>query len=134
MKSLRYPDMRANLHAFSQSLSDEAYQKKVWVDCERPASRDSFSDVVHFFYDDTTLAEHPDQWIGLILRDAAEVEAVRALTSAIDGIFAKLGTEETDEVYVHAPDWPQVVQSARELVTQLERPDEPAVTIRRMSA
>ena len=126
--------MRANLHAFSQSLSDEAYQRRVWVDRERPASRDSFSDVVHFFYDDTTLAEHPDQWVGLILRDASEVAAVRVLTAAIDVLFGKLGTEEADEVYVHAPDWPQVVQSAGELVTQLERPDEPAATMRRMSA
>lgn len=125
MSPIRFPDMRANLHGFSESLSDEAYQKRVWIDHQPSAVRDSFTDVVHFFYDDTTLAEHPDQWVGLVLRNASEVDAVKALASAMDSLFAKMGTEEPDEVYIRSADWPHIVTLARRLVAQLEQPDEP---------
>ena len=129
MNPIRFLDMRANLHGFSESLSDEAYQKRVWIERQPSATRDSFTDVVHFFYDDTTLAEHPDQWLGLILRNASEVDAVKALVSAMDVLFAKIGTEEPDEAYIRSADWPQVVMLARKLVTQLEQSHGPA-TIR----
>ncbi len=117
--------MRANLHGFTESLSDEAYQKRVWVEHQPSATRDSFTDVVHFFYDDTTLAEDPDQWVGLILRDASEVDAVKALVSAMDLLFAQMGTEEPDDAYIRSADWPQVVMQARKLSVQLSRFDEP---------
>lgn len=122
INSVRFPEMRANLHGFSESLSDEAYQQRVWIERQPSPIRDSFTDVVHFFYDDTTLAKNPDEWIGLILRDAAEVAAVKALTSAMDALFAELGTEQPDGVYVRASGWPQVVQLAKELIVRLERP------------
>jgi len=120
---IRFPDMRANLHGFSESLSDEAYQNQVWIEHQLSATRDSFTDVIHFFYDDTTLAEHPDQWLGLILRNASEVDAVKALVSAMDLLFAKMGTEEPDETYLRSADWPQVVTLARRLVAQLDQSD-----------
>ena len=125
MNQIRFPDMRANLHGFSESLSDEAYQTRVWIEHQPSATCDSFTDVVHFFYDDTTLAEHPDQWIGLILRNASEVNAVKALVSAMDSLFAKMGTEAPDETYRRSGDWPQIVILARKLVAQLDQSDEP---------
>ena len=125
VNSLQFPDMRANLHGFSESLSDEAYQKRVWIERQPSATRDSFTDVVHFFYDDTTLAEHPDQWVGLILRNVSEVRAVKALVSAMDALFAKLGTKEPDEAYLRSADWPRVVMLAGNLVAQLEQSDGP---------
>lgn len=125
MNPIRFPDMRANLHGFSESLSDEAYQKRVWIEHQPSAVRDSFTDVVHFFYDDTTLAKQPEQWVGLILRSASEVDAVKTLISAMDLLFAKMGTEEPDEAYIRSADWPQIVILARRLVAQLEQADEP---------
>ena len=77
MKPIWYPDMRANLQAFSESLADEAYQKRVWVERQPSKTQDNFADVAHFFYDDTTLASDPDQCVGWFLRDALEVAARR---------------------------------------------------------
>lgn len=129
MNPIRFPDMRANLHGFSESLSDEAYQKRVWIEHQPSATCDSFTDVVHFLHNDTTLAEYPDQWVGLILRNASEVDAVKTLASAIDALFAKMGTEEPDEAYIRSADWPQVVTLARRLVAELERSDKPVVAV-----
>ena len=97
MGSLRYPEMRANLRAFTESLADQAYQKRIWIERQPSAAHDTFTDVVHFFYDDTRLADDPDGCVGWFLRDASEVGAVRALTSALDALFVELGTEQPDE-------------------------------------
>jgi len=57
----------------------------------------------------------------LFLRNASEVAAVRALTSAVDALFAELGTEQPDEAYLLAPGWSQVMSRAKELVMLLDR-------------
>lgn len=128
VESLRYPAMRANLQAFSESLADEAYQERIWIEQQPSSVRDTFTDVVHFFYDDTTLADDPDKCVGLFLRDGTEVAAVRTLTSALDALFADLGTDRPDEAYLRAPGWPRVVSRAKELVALIGRSGEVAAT------
>lgn len=123
MGSLRYPEMRANLRAFTESLADEAYQDRTWIERRPSAAYDTFTDVVHFFYDDTKLADDPDQCVGWFLRSTGEAGAVRALTSALDALFDELGTEQPDEAYLRAPGWPRVVRQARELAALLDRSD-----------
>lgn len=119
--------MRADLRAFTESLADEACQNQVWIERRPSAACDTFTDVVHFFYDDTKLAADPDQCVGWFLR-AGEAGAVRALTSALDALFEELGTEQPDEAYLRAPGWPRVVQRAKELAALLDRSDEAAAT------
>lgn len=126
VKSLLYPAMRSNLQGFSESLADESYQKKVWIEHQLPSTRDTFTDVIHFIYDDTTLAGDPQKCVGLFLWDASEVAAVRTLTSAIDALFAELGTDRPDEDYLQAPGWPRVVDSAKKLVALLNLSDKEA--------
>jgi hypothetical protein len=126
VKPIWYPAMRANLQGYSESLADEAYQKRVWIEHQPSEVCDNLTDVVHFFYDDTTLASDPDKCVGWFLRDTSEVAAVRALTSAMDTLFAELGTEQPDEAYLRAPGWQQVVGRAKDLGALLDRPGEPA--------
>lgn len=109
MTTIRFPEMRENLRAFSESLADVDYQKRVWVDHEMPPSRGTFTDMVHFFYDDTTSAENPERCVGVFLRDRSEAEAARKVVEALDAIFADLGTSQPDGEYVASSDWPQVV-------------------------
>ena len=129
VKKVLYPYMRLDLREYADSLRDEAHQKRVWIEHLPSEKQDNFTDVIHFFYDDTTLASHPDKCVGLFLRNVSEVAAIMALTSAIDVLFAKLGTEQPDEAYLRAPEWPQVVSRARELVTLLDRADDPAAAV-----
>ena len=121
MKEVLYPYMRLDLREYADSLRDEAHQKRVWIEHLPSEKQDNFTDVIHFFYDDTTLAAHPDKCVGLFLWDASEVAAVRALTSAVDALFAEFGTEQPDEAYLRAPEWSQVVSRAKELVMLLDR-------------
>lgn len=121
VKEVLYPTMRLDLREYADSLRDEAHQKRVWIEHLTSEKQDNFTDVVHFFYDDTTLASHPDKCVGLFLRNASEAAAVRALTLAVDALFAELGTEQPDEAYLRAPGWSQVVSRAKELVMLLDR-------------
>lgn len=121
VKKILYATMRLDLREYANSLRDEAHQKRVWIERLPSEKQDNFTDVVHFFYDDTTLATHPDKCVGLFLWDTSEVAAVRALTSAVDALFAELGTEQSDADYLRAPEWRQVVSRAKELVMLLDR-------------
>ena len=123
VSEVRYPYMRLDLREYASSLCDEAHQKRVWVEHEPSEKQDNLTDVVHFFYDDTKLADDPDQCVGWFLRSAGEAGAVRALTSALDALFRELGTEQPDEAYLRAPGWPRVVRQARELAALLDRSD-----------
>lgn len=123
MGPLRYPEMRANLRAFTESLADEAYQKRVWIEHQPSAAYDTFTDVVHSFYDGTKLADDPDECVGWFLRSAAEAGAVRALTSALNALFDELGTEQPDGAYLRAPGWPRVVREAEAVAALLDRAD-----------
>lgn len=125
---VRYPYMRLDLREYAGSLCDEAHQKRVWVEHGPSEKQDTFTDVVHFFYDDAKLADDPHQCIGWFLRSAGEAGAVRALTSALDALFDELGTKQPDGVYLQAPGWPRVVLLAKELAALLDRSDEAAAT------
>lgn len=118
-----YPYMRLDLREFAHSLGDPAHQDRVWIQHRPLDKQDNLTDVVHFFYDDTDLAIHPDRYIGGILKDGSEACAVGALTSALDELFAQLGTEQPDVAYLRAPGWTKVVALARDLVATLDRPD-----------
>jgi len=123
MTGVTYPYMRLDLREYADSLRDEAHQRLVWVSHLPSEKQDNFTDVVHFFYDDTSLASDPGRCVGVFLRDETEAAAVRALTSAIDALFAALGTEQPDDEYLRAPGWQLVVSRAKELVALLDHAD-----------
>lgn len=130
VKQVLYPYMRLDLREYANSLRDQAHQKRVWIEQKPSQKQDSFTDVVHFFYDDTPLARDPEKCVGFFLRDASEVAAVKALTSAVDALFMEFGTEQPDEAYIRAPKWAQVVSRAEVLVTLLDRPENATGAVR----
>lgn len=122
ISTLELPAMRVDLAAYTNSLKDGAHQQQVWVRHEPSNLQDSFSDVVHFFFDDTSLAANPYASIGTILRDGAEAEAVAALTRRMDALLDQVGTGVPDEAYVQAAGWPEVMGLASRLGVLLNRP------------
>ena len=119
--SLQYPEMRRDLAAYTDSLRDDEYQRRVWLRREMGPQQDSFGDVVHFFYDDTKLADDPEACVGVFLHDGAEADAVKNLTCAIDAVFDEVGADADDDAYLRAREWPQVVQMAHQLANVLVR-------------
>lgn len=112
---VKYPDMRRMLIENIHILSDRQHQQRVWVQFDiDPNIVDNFDEVVHFFFDDTTLAEEPDALVGIILKNAEEAQVVKKVTKAIDHLLDTLGKKCPDEEYVSSPEWDAVVQAARE--------------------
>jgi hypothetical protein len=114
---IKFPDIRLNVVAFTESLADEDYQKRVWVNGERPPSRDCFDDVVHWLFDDTDLADDPEGCIGWYLFDHAEADAARAVVAALDVVLDEPGPPgRPDADDVNSPNWPSGVAAAKTLL------------------
>lgn len=112
--TLKYPEMREELLHAIHSLANAEYQLKVWVNQEsQPGIEyDCFDFVVHFIYDDSELAEDPEGAIGLLVKNAQEVQLIKDVVRAINRFFDALGMEATDEEYISRREWPDVLETA----------------------
>lgn len=118
--TLKYPEMRLDLVAYTGSLRDRDHQRKVWVLHQSGGRQDSFMDVVHFFFDDTKLAEEPATCVGVFLRDQPEADAVDAVVGALDEVLDQVGPGKADADYLAAPGWDRVVTAATSLAHLLD--------------
>lgn len=111
---VKYPEMRRELVETIQTLADREYQHKAWVKKEFPApvKYDCFDYAVHFLYDDATLANNVEKAIGQLLENENEADAIRQVIAALERVFARLGTEATDEEYISCSEWDQVIEAA----------------------
>jgi hypothetical protein len=107
--------MRNELIFTLRALADPVYQRMVWVGLERPRVPyyDSFSEAIHFVFDDMSLDSHLDQAIGRILSDSSEAEAIQKLVGALNTVLDGVGLDATDEEYINSPHWDDVLQTAR---------------------
>ena len=113
--TFKYPSMRHELLHNIYSLSDLGYQWRAWVKDELPPPKhDEFDYAVHFLYDDTTLAESPEECIGLFVKDEHEVQLIKAVIHAINRVFNVLGKECSDEQYISSLEWSEVLRTASE--------------------
>lgn len=113
--TLKMPWKRNDLISFLQGLADTKYQYCAWVDDKRPTGgHDEFDYTVHFFFDDTDLAYDADSWIGIILKNQAEADAVKDITKKIDFILNKYGTNLSDKEYIETEEWKFIVEAAKD--------------------
>ncbi|MFC5660720.1 SCO4402 family protein [Streptomyces nogalater] len=114
VNDVSFPEMRRNVLSAVQALSDEEYQRRVWVDMDYPHEGyyDDFEMNLHILYDDTLVLEDPESAMGTVLRSEEEVKAMAELASAIDLLLDREGTGKTDAEYISSPLWGPVVRSA----------------------
>jgi hypothetical protein len=126
MSQLIYPQMRQELIDHVKALSDPDYQKDFWVKkiTTPDLKHDEFDYVVHFFYDDTKLAEAPESLIGWILKNQSEAISIKELTGAIENILRNYGTNLSDEEYISLHEWDNVIIAARKSLALLELNDQ----------
>ena len=127
MSSVEHAHLREELVWNLYALADPAYQKRAWVEHDFPKSveYDDFDMVVHFFFDDTGLADGGETQIGLILENVEEARAVSDVVCAIDGVLTKHGTKLADAEYISCPEWTCVVEAARSAIRILKEPKPP---------
>ena len=112
---LKFPAMRVDLVAFVAILADEVHQQSAWIQGNRMSVWDNFDEIVHFFYDDTSLNSEPERYIGKILLNQAEAEFVKSLISALDNLFDSYGTNRSDEFYINSAQWKDITSRAQRL-------------------
>lgn len=118
---VEYPDMRTNLIAYVESLSDLKYQRQYWgkTDPKNPNFYDDFDESIHFLYDSTDIATDPKSWLGLALKNDKEVILVTALDESIETLLQKYGYELTDEQYMATQEWRSILKNAKTLHSEL---------------
>lgn len=82
--------------------------RPIWDAQRRRGLWAGIDETIHYLFDDYPLDEHG---IGDSLFDLAEVQAVSAVTRALDPLIAALPEGQDDE-YVSHPAWPQVTAAA----------------------
>ena len=83
---------------------------------------ETIDDIVHFFFDDTGLADDVDECIGLYVRDAREAAYIRSVVEAMDIVLSKYGTKSKDAEYVTMPEWQHVLVTAKAALAVVSEP------------
>lgn len=126
MREIQFPSMRNEVVYALASLSDRAYQQRVWIDriMPTPTFHDDLDLNVHILFDDTDVCLHPERWVGQVLYPA-EVEPLHDLGEVLDATIDDLG-DAPDTDYLADPRWDKVIRLARvALVTMTGRsPDQ----------
>ena len=124
---IEFPEWRDEVVEAVRSLSDLAYQKRVWVDRDypQPGFYDALDECVHTLFDDADVLPEPSGRLGVLLRSETEVEALRPLGSLLDAVVEDLGTSPADR-YLADPRWPEVVRRAGIAYQVLSAPDLPS--------
>lgn len=114
MSDVLFPEMRENVTSAVRALSDEVYQRRVWVERKYPqvGYYDDFSMNLNILFDDTLVLEDPTATLGKVLNGQEEVLAMEALASAIATLLEDEGSDKSDEEYIASPQWGAVVRSA----------------------
>src|SRR3546814_6031875 len=90
---LMYPNMRDELLDYLGGLADADYQQKVWVRGEpHPGiEHDELDYALHFLFDDTDLAQSPEQTYRVFLLNKDEAHAMTSVTQSLDGLLTQYG-------------------------------------------
>jgi len=125
-RGVEFPWMRAELLENLYDLSDRDFQRRIWIEHKYPHENyyADFDMVIHYLYDDTQVATDPYDWIGAVLRDEREAEAMVPVGRAIDRLLDELGKDKTDKEYIESPLWDDVVRAARAAFAIIDRPED----------
>lgn len=107
----RLANFRVNLVPAVLSLANPPWQQAVWLD---PSTFENLDHIIHVLFDDFCDADQPEQYLGISLRTAEEVDLMRQLGSALNAASAE-SPSDTDEEHLQAAAWPRVVALAGRL-------------------
>lgn len=119
---MKYPHRHRDIAYYLGYLSNASYQEKAWVQGKVFHPTETIDDIVHFFFDDTGLADDVDECIGLYVRDAREAAYIRSVVEAMDIVLNKYGTKSKDAEYVTTPEWQHVLVTAKAALAVVSEP------------
>lgn len=120
MTQVRYPEMRREVVNALTSLSDPAYQRRVWIERDHPREGyfDDLTLTVNILYD--MVLPDADTRLGSVLVSAREVDTLRLLERVLGQLITDLG-DAPDSRYLSDPRWGGVVDAARSALAAMTR-------------
>ncbi|MGW6269798.1 SCO4402 family protein [Streptomyces sp. NPDC055060] len=109
--ALRIANFRVHVVPAVLALANPPWQRDVWLD---PSKFEDLDHVFHTLFDDFCDAEDPERYLGISLRTLEEVALMRELGAALNAASAQ-APNDTDEEYLRATVWPDVVAAAGRL-------------------
>ncbi|MEV6752017.1 hypothetical protein [Streptomyces sp. NPDC051214] len=109
--SLRMANFRVHVVPAVLALANPPWQRDVWLD---PSKFENLDHVFHALFDDFCDADEPERYLGTSLRTQEEVTLMRELGAALNAATAE-APNDTDEEYLGASVWPEVVAAAGRL-------------------
>lgn len=109
--AVKYPEMRAEVEAALQSLSDSDHQLTRWGRVVEGV--DYYDDLdlnIHTLYDDCRVLPDPASAVPEVLLDS-DVVALSRLAETLGPIIDELG-DRPEEEYLADPRWPSVLKAA----------------------
>lgn len=112
--TVRFPAFRREVILAVAAFADPDYQRRVWVEKVMPfvGYYDDLTVNVHALYDDFVSLPNARDYVGDVLVDGPEIQALIDLDSAFAPILAELG-DAPDSAYLEHPQWSTVVRRAR---------------------
>lgn len=113
---IKYPNMRDELRFYLKLLGTTTMEN---YSIER-----TLEYAVHFFFDDTLLAEDPMCNCGIFLYNDEEATTIGKLCEEMAKIFDRIGWNESDKTYLRQEDWPKVRERAQRALDLILENDE----------
>jgi hypothetical protein len=120
--TVKYPQMRLNLREASRDLGDEAFHGEVWSNPSMPTpdNRFSFREAVAYVVDDLDVPS-PQSLVGDVLADQTELTIFDELSSALNAMLKRIGSNGTYAGASTTPEWEQARLAARKLASVLAK-------------
>lgn len=116
---VKFKERRTNLIAFLEVLADSEYQNKFWKQKKGVNVIQNYADfemVIHFFFDDTQLAEDAYHEIEYFLKTEQEAIVLTELTQLLNALLEKYGTTLLDSEYIEKPEWSKIINHAKKVL------------------
>ena len=119
MMGVEFPAMRSYMEEGLESLSDNEYQWRVWIEHRLPTPQyyDDFTNAINILFDDTMVCEDPDGAVGSILF-SDEVVYLRRLGGALEDLLTDDSLVK-DIDFLNDRRWPTVVRLAQEALVRV---------------
>lgn len=114
---LKYSEIRREL---IDHLEDLARRSRLFEDPLRGSVLDY---AVHFLFDDMRLDEDSSSAVGVFLHDPVEAHLISDLVAALDAVFQRHGTTQTDRFYASCNAWERVELAASKALTTMTNND-----------
>ncbi|MFF8731746.1 hypothetical protein ACF073_35475 [Streptomyces sp. NPDC015171] len=109
---IEFPVFRLHVVPAVLALASPSWQRDVWL---RPEEFEDLDYVVNVLFDDFCNAGDPTPWLGKSLRTEEEVALMKELGEVYSTVQEEVGRGASDDVYLDAPAWGDVIAIAARL-------------------